>query len=302
MIRPAVAVFFCLTFSLARLYAGGLSYVGMTCDGTDWHSGIGGVYTAAVDPGNTTGIDRVINGALFVSLVGIGSSSSAGGVTFKTSSGSLANAGGVAANLDGCKGMLGGMLSDACFAHAADKDSAQNIILNTSSLQAGATYGLRLYICNWSNQNRLVDLAFTGDGGKPVSTGFFNEDDARSSEGAFPAANQVYYIEYRYVWDGRTVPEVAITQKDPRVPFHLYGLSNQLLKEPQPGASPSPAPDESVKHEETEARPRHEHPVKSHPKPSPSPSAKSGHASPSPKKKADPSPVKKKTSPKDDSQ
>ena len=63
----------------------------------------------------------------------------------------------------------------------------------------------------------------------PVETGWFNEDDATSSPGGFKDANQVYYINYRYTWDGDTTPGITISQRYGRTPFCLYGLTNQVV-------------------------------------------------------------------------
>jgi hypothetical protein len=62
-----------------------------------------------------------------------------------------------------------------------------------------------------------------------VETGFFNEDDARTSAGGFSDANQVYYINYRYTWDGESTPGITITQKSGAAPFVLFALTNQVV-------------------------------------------------------------------------
>lgn len=79
----------------------------------------------------------------------------------------------------------------------------------------------------------------------PVETDFFNEDDATTSAGGFADPNQVYYINYRFTWDGRTVPGVTITQKDAGTPFFFYALTNQVVPEGAPLAGvavPAPGP------------------------------------------------------------
>jgi hypothetical protein len=102
-------------------------------------------------------------------------------------------------------------------------------VLDPESLESGATYDLRVYICNSSGQNRQVNLVFVGDGQAAVETGFFNEDDARTSAGGFTDRNQVYYINYRFTWDGDSTPGITITQKVGSAPFVLYALTNQVV-------------------------------------------------------------------------
>ncbi len=113
------------------------------------------------------------------------------------------------------------------FNQDAQDGSQQEIVLDPSSLTAGKTYDLRIYFCNSSGQNRQVDLSFAGDGQAAVDTGFFNEDDATTSAGGYPDRNQVYYIDYRYTWDGDTTPGVTVTQSKGSIPFCLYALTNQ---------------------------------------------------------------------------
>src|SRR6202022_2886872 len=106
------------------------------------------------------------------------------------------------------------------------------------SLEAGSTYDLRVYICSSSGQNRQVNLAFFGDGQNAAETGFFNEDDARTSAGGFPAPGQVYYINFRFTWDGDSTPGITVTQKSGGAPFCLYALTNQVV----PGGTAAAAP------------------------------------------------------------
>ncbi len=222
--------------------AGSLSYVGIPATGSDAGSGIdsASTYTSAVEGGNTTGADRTVNGVPLAALVGSGGATTAGGVTFTASTGSLANAGGANSNT-AADGALLAVLGSATFVHGADPDSTQTIALDPSTLAQGTTYDLRLYIGGWSGQNRMVNLAFTGDGQDPVGTDFFNEDDATSSAGGFATPNQAYYIDYQYTWDGSTTPTISITQKDPHTPFHLYALTNQVVS--APSATEAAAPD-----------------------------------------------------------
>jgi len=225
-------------FSQAR--AGSLSYVAIPVAGSDAGSGISpdNTYTSAVDGGNTTGVDFVVNGVTLTALVGSGAAGTAGNVTFTAPTGSLANAAGVNSNI-AADGTLLSVLGSATFVHGADGDSTPAITLAPSSLTAGTTYDLRLYIGGWSGKNRMVSLSFSGDGQDPASTDFFNEDDATSSAGGFASQNQAYYIDYRFTWDGSTTPTISITQKDPHTPFHLYALTNQAVSAPNTSAPSS---------------------------------------------------------------
>ncbi len=233
--------------------AGSLTYVAIPPTGSDAASGLnpGNNYTSAVDGGNTSGADRVVNGVTLSALVGSGASASASNVTFTATTGSLANAGG-GSNI-GADGALLDVLGAAAFVHGADPDSGPTITLAPASLTQGTTYDLRVYISGWSGQNRLVNLTFSGDGQDPVSTDFFNEDDATTSAGGFASANQVYYIDYQFTWDGSTTPGVSITQKDSHIPFHLYALTNQAVTAPAQaaadtggGAAPAPVADNDI--------------------------------------------------------
>src|SRR6185295_14232843 len=119
-------------------------------------------------------------------------------------------------------GAMSDVLAGMIFNDGAGDDSEQYIVLDPASLAPGKTYDLRVYICNSSGQNRQVNLSFAGDGKAAVSTGFFNEDDATTSAGGFAEANQVYYINYRYTWDGVSTPGLTITQRFGSIPFCLY--------------------------------------------------------------------------------
>ena len=183
-------------------------------------------YTSAVDGGNTRGTDRVVNGITLHALTGSGQSSTADNCTLNTLSGTLNNAGGSPANIQ-ADGALAEVQADMTFNAGAGDNSQQEIVLDPASLTPGTTYDLRIYIGNSGGQNRQVNLAFVGDGQAPVETGFFNEDDAHTSAGGFKEANQVYYVDYRFTWDGNSTPGVTITQKSGSAPFCLYALTNQ---------------------------------------------------------------------------
>jgi hypothetical protein len=100
-------------------------------------------------------------------------------------SGTLANGGGATKSIQ-ADGVSREVLSDMTFNNGAGDNSQQEIVLDPASLEAGVTYDLRVYICNSSGQNRQVNLAFAGDGQEAVETGFFNEDDARTSQADSP--------------------------------------------------------------------------------------------------------------------
>ena len=222
----AIAV---LVASALRASGGTLSYVPIPATQSDANCGISSAdkYTTAVDGGNA-GAGRVINGITLYPLAGTGASLTSDNCTLTALAGGLVNGGGTPANIQ-ADGMLRQVMSDMTFNSSATDNSQQEIVLDPDTLEAGITYDLRVYICNAAGQDRQVNLAFEGDGQNPAETGFFNEDDARTSAGGFTDANQVYYINYRYTWDGESTPGITITQKTGAVPFCLYALTNQIV-------------------------------------------------------------------------
>jgi hypothetical protein len=211
-------------------HAGTLFYQAIPASQSDANSGISTDYgyTSAVDGGNTRGTDRVINGITLYAMAANGQSSTADNCTLNALSGSLSNGGGTSASVQ-ADGNCKEVLSDMTFNNGAGDNSQQEIVLDPDSLESGTTYDLRVYICNSSGQNRQINLSFVGDGQAAVETGFFNEDDARTSAGGFSDANQVYYINYRFTWDGDSTPGITITQKSGGAPFVLYALTNQVV-------------------------------------------------------------------------
>lgn len=208
---------------------GTISYQAIPATQSDANCGIteeNNEYTTAVDGGNTRGTARVINGIPLDALSGNGQTTSADHCTLNALSGSLAN-GSVTKGIR-ADGIFKEVLSDMTVNNGAGDNSQQEIALDPSSLEKGTTYDLRIYICPSSGQNRQVNLAFVGDEQDMAETGFFNEDDATTSVGKFSDRNQVYYINYRYTWDGDTTPGITITQKSGSAPFCLYALTNQV--------------------------------------------------------------------------
>src|SRR6266487_1524976 len=228
--------------SASHIYAGTIFYSGIPATDSDANSGISTAnqYTSAVDGGNTGGPDRVINGITLYALSANGQTSTADNCTVTVLAGTLANGGGSTASIQ-ADGTLKDILASMTFNNDAGDNSQQEIVLDPSSLEPGATYDLRVYIGNSSGQNRQVNLAFAGDGQAPVETGFFNEDDATTSRGGFTDPNQAYYINYRYTWDGESTPGITITQKSASAPFCLYALTNQVVSS---GQAAAPAPSE----------------------------------------------------------
>lgn len=224
--------------------AGTLSYVAVSPVQSDINCGIDSrnQYTTAGDGGNTSGNDRVINGVRLYSLVGAGPSASADNCTLNALTGTLGNSQ-LSGTTPQADGILAQVLSDMVSNDGASDNSQQEIVLDPASLTAGTTYDLRIYIGNSAAQDREVNLAFVGDDQAPVETGFFNEEDARTSPGAFREANQVYYIDYRFTWDGASTPGVTITQKSGQAPFVLYALTNQpVIEETAAAAAASAVP------------------------------------------------------------
>jgi hypothetical protein len=237
---PQLAAFLVFTVGALRASAGTIFYVPIPPTQSDANSGIStdNGYTSAVDGGNTRGTDRVINGITLYALAGNGESSTADNCTLNALSGTLANGGGTTKSIQ-VDGTLKEIASDMTFNNGAGDNSQQEIVLDPESLEAGTTYDLRIYISNGSGQNRQVNLAFFGDGQEAVETGFFNEDDARTSAGGFKDQNQAYYINYRYTWDGDSTPGITITQKSGDAPFCLYALTNQVVPGGTAAATPA---------------------------------------------------------------
>jgi uncharacterized protein DUF6600 len=224
-----------LAFTLAAVvaHAGTISYVAIAPTQSDNNCGISKDhgYTTAVDGGNTRGTDRVVNGITLYALSGAGeNSATADNCTVNALAGTLTDAGVSGKNVQ-ADGALRDVLSDMVLNNAGGDNSQVEIVLDPESLEQGTTYDLRVYICSSSGQNRQVNLSFFGDGQNAAETGFFNEDDARTSAGKFQSPNQVYYINFRYTWDGDSTPGITITQKSGGAPFYLYALTNELVEE-----------------------------------------------------------------------
>lgn len=207
--------------------AGSISYQAIPARSSDAQCGIteeNNEYTTAVDGGNKSGTARTINGITLDALFGSGQSASADNCTLNALSGTLNNG---SVNKVDADGVLKDVLSDMIINEGAADNSQQEVALAPESLKKGTTYDLRVYITPSLGKNRQVNLSFVGDDKDPVETGFFNEDDATTSAGHFSKRDQVYYIDYRYTWDGETTPGITITQKSGSAPFVLYALTNQ---------------------------------------------------------------------------
>ena len=219
-------------------WAGTISYVGIPSVQSDLNCGISRNhgYTTAVDGGNSRGTDRAVNGITLYALTGKGqNTATADNCTLNALSGTLTDGGLTSKNI-AADGTQRDVLSDMVFNNAGGDNSQVEIVLDPESLEQGSTYDLRVYICPSSGQNRQVNLAFFGDGQNAAETGFFNEDDARTSAGGFPAPGQVYYINFRFTWDGDSTPGITVTQKSGGAPFCLYALTNELVEgEPTAG-------------------------------------------------------------------
>jgi hypothetical protein len=232
-IRPLLLTLFVSALGVVCGQAGTISYVGIPSIQSDSNCGISRDhgYTTAIDGGNSRGTDRVVNGITLYALSGAGqTSATADNCTLNALSGTLTDSGLTSKNIP-ADGTVREFLSDMVFNNAGGENSQVEIVLDPQSLEQGSTYDLRVYICSSSGQNRQVNLAFFGDGQNAAETGFFNEDDARTSAGGFPTANQIYYINYRYTWDGDSTPGITITQKFGGAPFCLYALTNELVEE-----------------------------------------------------------------------
>src|SRR4051794_7496893 len=164
-------------------HAGAISYVAIPANQSDTNCGISRNhgYTTAVDGGNTRGTDRVLNGITLYALSGAGqNTATADNCTVNALSGTLTDAGLTSKNIQ-ADGTMRDVISDMVFNNAGGDNSQIEVVLDPESLEEGSTYDLRVYICSSSGQNRQVNLAFFGDGQTGGETGFFNEDDARTS-------------------------------------------------------------------------------------------------------------------------
>ena len=208
--------------------AGTLFYVPIPATGSDAQSGMdpAKVYTSAIAAGNTKAAGRTVNGLALGALTGAGNTCTANGVTLSAATGTLNNGGGKAASIQ-ADGAMADLLAGMIFNDGAGDNSEQYAVLDPVTLTVGKTYDLRVYVCNASGENRQVSLSFAGDGKPAVSTDFFNEDDATTSAGGFAEPNQVYYINYRFTWDGVSTPGFTATQKFGGTPFCLYAVTNQ---------------------------------------------------------------------------
>src|SRR5689334_7686777 len=173
--------------------AGTLSYVAVPPVQSDANCGIDNrsQYTTAIDGSNASGNNRVINGVTLYPLAGSGQSASADNCTINVLSGTLAKSP-RANGVPPADGTFGEILSGMTSNDGATDNSQQEIVLDPASLTPGTTYDLRIYIANSGALDREVNLAFVGDGQPPAETGFFNEDDARTSPGGFRDQNQAY--------------------------------------------------------------------------------------------------------------
>jgi hypothetical protein len=226
--------------------AGELSYVPIPASQSDASSGIATAnqYTTALDAGSEG--NRVLNGVTLSGSPGSGQNIVASNCSVTASSGNLITTGGATENIQ-ADGTLREVLSDVIYNSDAADNSQQEIVLNPASLTPGATYDLRVYIGKGGNGDRQVNLAFVGDGQAPTETGFFNEDDARSSAGQFQDPTQVYVINYRFVWDGNSAPGITVTQKSGQAPFVLYALTNHpVAGAPIAAAPPAPAQNQGI--------------------------------------------------------
>jgi hypothetical protein len=223
-------------------HAGELSYVPIPASQSDANSGISNAnqYTTALDAGSEA--NRALNGVTLYGSPGSGPNIVASNCSVTASSGSLITTGGAIESIQ-ADGTLREVLSDVIYNSGAEDNSRQEIVLNPASLTPGATYDLRIYVGKGGNGDRQVNLAFVGDGQAPTETGFFNEDDARSSAGGFQDPSQVYVINYRFTWDGNSAPGITVTQKSGQAPFVLYALTNHpVAAPPSAAAAPQPQP------------------------------------------------------------
>src|SRR3981081_621699 len=147
LLRIAITLAFFLAGWPAQ--AGGIFDQAIPATQSDANCGIStdNGYTTAVDAGNPRGINHVINGITLYALSGSGQSSAADNCTLNVLSGNMVNGGGPPANIE-ADGALREVLSDLTFNNGASDNSQQEIVFDPASLEAGATYDLRVYIGN----------------------------------------------------------------------------------------------------------------------------------------------------------
>src|SRR5262252_5121354 len=136
-------------FAASYTYAGTLLYNAIPSTDSDANSGIStdNQYTSAVDGGNSLGTDRVVNGITLYALSANGQTSTADNCTVTALAGTLTNAGGSTAGIQ-ADGSLKEVLASMTSNNDAGDNSEQEIVLDPSSLEAGTTYDLRVYISN----------------------------------------------------------------------------------------------------------------------------------------------------------
>ncbi|MCK4291923.1 MAG: hypothetical protein KAY65_01900 [Planctomycetes bacterium] len=111
-----------------------------------------------------------------------------------------------------------------------------------SGLTAGMTYDTRIYTRQWgASDSRLATFVFDPDGGGAISdsTAVINQDDATSV--GFTNANDAYYINYQFKAVAGEDLVITATQRILNYSWHLYGISNQEVADPNAASHPSPA-------------------------------------------------------------
>lgn len=99
-----------------------------------------------------------------------------------------------------------------------------------SGLTAGVNYDVRIYVRQWrSVAARTATIVFDPDGAGPISDSLLgvNEDDARSV--GMGAANDAYYISYRFTAVSGEDLVITATQPIPTFAWHLYGITNEVI-------------------------------------------------------------------------
>lgn len=195
-------------------------------------------YTLALDPGDATG--ATVNGVAFAPMTATtGTSATAtyngNTYTYTISGGTLNNTSGNTGNFT-ASGNLQTMLSDFVYGGAAS--ATGTLTLPATTLTAGQTYDARLYIRNWNNNTRTINVNFDEDGAGPLgaSTGDFNADAPTSVPasigGPFASNAQAYYIDYRYTAVAGQPLTMTVTMASGSDTFHFYGFTNQAVPEP----------------------------------------------------------------------
>ena len=173
--------------------------------------------------------DRVINGITLYTMTGEGQSVSANSCSLTVLEGTVANGGGAAESIK-ADGTVSQVVADMTFNNEANDGSEQEI--RARSREPHTRHDLTTcaftFPTHRGRTGRLISSfsAMASRRWRPVG---LTRMMRRAHLAGSKMPNQVYYINYRYTWDGDTTPGIAISQRYGRTPFCLYALTNQIV-------------------------------------------------------------------------